>query len=65
MVLKGSKMHFEVNGKKYFLGFDSSDGNWQLVTPTQSGIFRMTIVNDDLPVAGPGLWLDQGSEVRG
>ncbi len=50
-------MNFEVNGVRYFLGFDAEDGKWQVLTPTLRGIRRIDVVDDQaVPFFGPEVW---------
>jgi len=50
-------VNFEVNGVKYFLGFNEEIGKWQVLTPSRSGLRRMTIVDDEaIPFFGTEIW---------
>ena len=46
-------MQFEVKGKQYFLGFVAQEGKWFVFTPTNKGVQRIPISDDDaLPFVG-------------
>ncbi len=54
-------MNFEVNGIRYFLGFNEEVGSWQLLTPTRKGIQRIDVVDDEaLPFFGTEVWEEPG-----
>jgi hypothetical protein len=51
-------LQFEVKGKQYFLGFVAQEGKWFVFTPTNKGVQRIPIVDDDsLPFVG-GVLID-------
>ncbi len=51
----------EVNGVRYFLGFNEEVGKWQVLTPTLKGIRRIDVVDDEaLPFFGPVVWEEPG-----
>lgn len=52
-------MHFEVNGQRYFLNFNPSEGRWMLLTPTLRGIRRIDMVDDNAPMLGAVLIPDE------
>ncbi len=54
-------MNFEVNGVRYFLGFNEEIGRWQVLTPTHKGIRRIDVVDDEsLPFFGMDVWEEPG-----
>ncbi len=56
-------MNFEVNGVRYFLGFNDEVGAWQLLTPSKKGIRRIDVVDDEaLPFLGMGVWEEAEDE---
>ena len=53
-------MNFEVNGVRYFLGFDDEHGKWQVLTATRSGVRRMNVVDDEaIPYFGMQVWEEE------
>jgi len=52
-------LQFEVKGKQYFLGFVAQEGKWFVFTPTNKGVQRIPIVDDDaVPFVG-GVVIDE------
>jgi hypothetical protein len=46
-------LQFEVKGKQYFLGFVAQEGKWFVFTPTNKGVQRIPIVDDEaMPFVG-------------
>jgi hypothetical protein len=46
-------LQFEIKGKQYFLGFVAQEGKWFVLTPTNKGVQRIPIVDDDaVPFVG-------------
>jgi hypothetical protein len=56
-------LQFEVNGTQYFLTFAEEDGGWILVTPTQHGITRVAVEDDDAPFFNP-VMMDNSEETK-
>jgi hypothetical protein len=57
------ELQFEVNGTQYFLTFASEEGGWILVTPTQHGIQRVAVENDEAPFINP-VMMDTSDEPK-
>jgi hypothetical protein len=57
------ELQFEVNGTQYFLTFAEEDGGWILVTPTQNGITRVAVEDDDAPFFNP-VMMDNSEETK-
>ena len=56
-------MNFEVNGRPYFLTFDTNEAEWCLFTPTGEGIESMEIYNDGALLTGPVLLAPKGPQM--